>query len=267
MENIIKYPRTQHIEGSRLQAGDEDLKSVRFDVIKGTYLVLEEKVDGANSGISFSDTGKLLLQSRGHYLNGGYAERQFDLFKTWAGAFQHDLYELLGTRYIMYGEWMYAKHTVFYDTLPHYFMEFDIYDKQERVFLSTKARQALLREFEFIVSVRILYEGKLDTLEALKGYLGASAFRSARAEQQLQEQCLKLGLDEEKVSAQTDDQPLMEGIYIKQENEDEVVNRFKFVRASFLTSILNSETHWADRPIVPNLLAEGCDLFSAGNGV
>ncbi len=40
------------------------------------------------------------------------------------------LYELLKDRYIMYGEWLYAKHTVFYDNLTHYFMEFDIYDKK-----------------------------------------------------------------------------------------------------------------------------------------
>lgn len=33
MEKIYKYPRTRHIEGSRLQKGDEDLKSVKFDYI------------------------------------------------------------------------------------------------------------------------------------------------------------------------------------------------------------------------------------------
>ncbi len=82
MENILKYPRTRHVEGSRLQTGDEDLKSILFQDIQGQFLVLEEKVDGANSGISFSDEGKLLLQSRGHYLNGGYGEKQFDLFKV-----------------------------------------------------------------------------------------------------------------------------------------------------------------------------------------
>ena len=48
MERIYKYPRTRHLEGSREQAGDEDLKTVKLAELQGKYLVLEEKVDGAN---------------------------------------------------------------------------------------------------------------------------------------------------------------------------------------------------------------------------
>ena len=44
---IRKYPRTQHIEGSRLGVGDEDLSQVRFEEILGRPIVIEEKVDGA----------------------------------------------------------------------------------------------------------------------------------------------------------------------------------------------------------------------------
>ena len=35
--DIIKYPRTPHLEGSRLQPGDEDLSQVPFSYIKGKY--------------------------------------------------------------------------------------------------------------------------------------------------------------------------------------------------------------------------------------
>ena len=49
-EQILKYPRTCHLEGSRLQPGDEDLDQVSLDALQGTYLVIEEKVDGANAG-------------------------------------------------------------------------------------------------------------------------------------------------------------------------------------------------------------------------
>ncbi len=112
MEQIYKYPRTRHLEGSRKQVGDEDLKNVKFSELKEKFLVLEEKVDGANCGISFGKDKKMYLQSRGHFLNGGYGERQFDLFKLWAGCFEESLRQLLGDRYIMYGEWLYAKHTV-----------------------------------------------------------------------------------------------------------------------------------------------------------
>ena len=75
---IKKYPRTPHLQGSRLQPGDEDLSQIPFDCIRGKLIVVEEKVDGANCAISFDDDGQLLLQSRGHYLTGGYRERHFN---------------------------------------------------------------------------------------------------------------------------------------------------------------------------------------------
>src|SRR5512147_1209569 len=111
MYQIRKYPRTQHIEGSRLQPGDEDLEAVPFRDIAGRHLVVEEKIDGANCGISFSPGGELLLQSRGHYLTGGARERHYNLFKQWASTHAAAIYDRLGDRYVLYGEWLYAKHT------------------------------------------------------------------------------------------------------------------------------------------------------------
>lgn len=128
--HIKKYPRTPHLEGSRLQAGDEDLSQIPFSDIAGRHIVVEEKVGGANSAVSFDRDGTLLLQSRGHYLTGGWRERHYNLFKQWAGVHREALYAVLGSRYIMYGEWMYAKHTVYYDALPHYFLEFDVLDRE-----------------------------------------------------------------------------------------------------------------------------------------
>ena len=58
----------------------------------------------------------------------------------------------------------------------------------------------------------------------------------------------------------------MEGIYIKVEDKDYVTDRLKFVRGSFLNTILDSESHWADRPIVANGLADGVDLFDMQEG-
>ena len=88
---IHKYPRTPHIEGSRLQPGDEDLSQIPFDEIKDRHLVVEEKIDGANSAVSFERDGKLLLQSRGHYLTSGYRERHYNLMKQWAMAHRDPL--------------------------------------------------------------------------------------------------------------------------------------------------------------------------------
>jgi hypothetical protein len=41
-----------------------------------------------------------------------------------------------------------------------------------------------------------------------------------------------------------------------------VLGRYKWIRASFLTSVLDSGSHWLNRPIVPNQLASGVELFA-----
>lgn len=262
MEQIYKYPRTRHLEGSREQVGDEDLKCVKFDELAGKYLVLEEKVDGANCGVSFGTDGKMYLQSRGHFLNGGYGERQFDLFKMWAGCFEDRLRQLLGRRYVMYGEWLYAKHTVFYDKLPHYFMEFDVFDKEEGKFFSTRKRREFLSQTPFVASVRVLDQGNYESVGQIAEWIGASLFVSEDAERSFAAQCQKGGVDPERARSQTDLSGIMEGIYIKVEDGDYVTDRLKFVRGSFLNTILDSESHWASRPIVANRLADGVDLFA-----
>lgn len=266
MEQIFKYPRTSHLEGSRAQLGDEDLKCAKLDEIQDKYLVLEEKVDGANCGISFGSDGKMYLQSRGHFLNGGYGERQFDLFKLWAGCFEDRLRQLLGSRYVMYGEWLYAKHTVFYDQLPHYFMEFDIFDKREQRFYSTRKRREFLRSAPFIRSVRVLTEGTFGTLDAIAKWIGPSLFISGEVQNCFLTQCKKSGVDSELAARQTDLTGIMEGIYIKVEDGDYVTDRLKFVRGSFLNTILDSESHWVNRPIIANCLADGVDLFAIQEG-
>ena len=86
MIDLVKYPRTHHLEGSRLQPGDEDMDSVPFRDIEGRFLVVEEKLDGANAALRFDASGRLHLQSRGHFLAGGAREKHFDLFKQWAAA-------------------------------------------------------------------------------------------------------------------------------------------------------------------------------------
>lgn len=254
MEQIYKYPRTRHVEGSRKQAGDEDLNSVKFVEIRGKYLVLEEKIDGANCGISFGEDGRLYLQSRGHFLNGGYGERQFDMLKVWAECFREGLWQVLGSRYVMYGEWMYAKHSVYYDALPHYFLEFDILDRETGKFLDTPSRKALTCRMP-VVSVPVLKTGSFSDQKELLDLIGPSLYIRPGHMERLRAYCEKEGLDGERQCRETEGSGLMEGLYIKVEEGGCVTERLKYVRASFMQCILASESHWIDRPIVPNQLA------------
>ena len=260
---MFKYPRTHHLVGSRLQDGDsaEGQVSVASLLKSGASLVWEEKVDGGNVGISFVD-GRMMLQSRGHYLQGGARERQFDLFKQWAAVHEEMLYLVLGERYVMYGEWLYARHSVFYDALPHYFMEFDILDRERGAFLSTPARRGML-DGTGIVSVPVLDGGAVrrdadvrllvrDSLFKTEGWRGAL---SAAAE--------AAGLDPAKVAGEGDTSRLAEGVYLKVERGDETVGRYKWIRRSFVQAILDDGVHWSQRPMVVNGLAPGVDLFAA----
>jgi len=255
---VLKYPRTPHIESSRKQVGDEDLDSIPFDEIKGRFLVVEEKVDGANCGISFEE-GVMMLQSRGHYLTGN-DHRQFDLFKSWAFCMQNQLHAVLGNRYIMYGEWVFAKHTIFYDALPHYFLEFDIFDREQSVFLGTQTRHEMLDGLK-VVSVPVLKRDKFKDLEPLVSLVEKSAFKTNENQDHLLIAAIAAKLDPEQVSSETDSSLLMEGLYIKDETSGIVDERYKWVRADFLQAIKKSGSHWMKRTIVQNSLVSGTDVF------
>ena len=250
-DSIIKYPRTPHIEGSRLQPGDEDLSQVPFSQIAGRHIVIEEKIDGANSAISFTPDGELRLQSRGHFLTGGYREKHYNLFKQW-GAVQRDrLWQVLGCRYIMYGEWLYAKHSIYYDALPHYFMEFDILDRETDRFLDTATRREMLRNLP-VCSAAVLAEGSFSRMEDVLKYLGDSNYIMPDHIAHLRAAAEKEGLDADRICRETDHRRTMEGLYIKVEEDGQVTQRVKFVRGTFLQVVEESQTHWLERPIVPN---------------
>lgn len=230
-ESIRKYPRTPHLKGSCQQAGDEDLEVRNFSELIGRTVVVEEKVDGANCGISFTERG-LRLQSRGHYLTGGRREGQFDLFKAWAWSNLEILNGILGQRYIMYGEWLHATHHVFYDALPWFFIALDVFDKDRGIFLGTSERLRAIQG-SGIHCAPVLFEGFLNTNHDLAQLLGTSRFVTPHLIRALQVACADAGLDSSGLTGRIDVSGLMEGLYVRVESGGQVVDRFKWIRAGF----------------------------------
>jgi len=253
---FIAYPRTRHIKGSNFQVGDHDMKSISISELYGKNLVVEEKIDGANAGISF-ENGKLMLQSRGHYLVGGPREKHFNLLKQWATTVSDSLYLILGNRYIMFGEWMYAKHTVYYDNLPHYFMEFDLYDKNIKQFLSTDNRREYYTSIApgIIESVKVVSSGEFERITDFSDLIVESNFITENRDIELVASAAAVGVDELTVKSHTDMSRDMEGLYVKWEDSGIVKGRYKFVRSTFTNKILEQEQHWLDRPIIKNGLS------------
>lgn len=259
---IQKYPRTAHLEGSRLQTGDEDHQNIPYRHLSGRFIVVEEKLDGANVGVSFSDGAELLLQSRGHYLAGGGREKQFNLFKAWAVAHEAALLERLQDRYILYGEFMHKKHSVFYDCLPHLMNEFDIFDRSRAVFLSTEARRQLLGTAP-VLAVPVLYAGVAPPrLADLLQLVRHSYAKTANWRSRFEEVVLREGFDLGKAWAMADKSDRMEGLYIKVEEDGQVLERYKWVRSDFVQAILDAGQHHSTQPYIPNQLANGVDIFA-----
>jgi hypothetical protein len=163
----------------------------------------------------------------------------------------------------MYGEWVYAKHSIYYDHLLHYFIEFDVLDKTTGRFLSTGKRQELLRGLP-LTSAPVLHSGHIRSVKQLKGLIRPSAFQTAQWRGALRAACIERGLDAARALAETDDAGLMESLYLKVEDEMQAVERYKFLRASFAQMIEEPGGHWLERPIVPNRLRAGVDIFAEG---
>ena len=251
MEQILKFPRTKHLTGSGLQAGDGDLPQVDAGALAGRSVVITEKIDGANAGLSFDAEGRLWLQSRGHYLTGGHRERHFDLFKQWASGHAAALRDRLSDRFLIYGEWLFARHTAFYDALPDYFVEFDVFDRAERRFLCAEARRALLDGLP-VASAPVVWSGVFPRGLDLMALIGPSAFKTEGWREALTRAAEAAGVDVERAHQQADPSILMEGLYIKIEEGGQVVERLKLVRPGFTQAINDADGHWLDRPIVRN---------------
>lgn len=240
--DFTKYPRTPHLFGSKGTDDDKHMGEAESKAfIADESLIVEEKIDGTNVGIHFTDSGELVLQCRGHLITEGM-HPQYDLFKQWTTAKRHVLEEMLANRWILFGEWVYARHSVHYRKLTHYFYEFDVYDKEQKVFLDLEGRLGLL-EGTGIQTVPVIHTGKVvrDDLEDL---IGPSRFDSHF---------------ENPATNRPDN--LMEGLYLRTELNGVVTGRAKFVRPEFVEKIKQS-THWQHQQMVPNLLADDVDIWS-----
>ncbi len=239
--DFVKYPRTPHLFGSRGTSDDKHLgerESLAF--LADESLIVEEKIDGTNVGIHFAG-GELMLQCRGHQITEGM-HPQYDLFKQWTIVKRGVLEEVLRDRFIMYGEWMYARHSIHYLELPHFFFEFDIFDKAAALFLTLEQRTEML-DGSGIETVPIVHRGKQKKSE-LELLIGVSAFGASF---------------DNPLTGGTDDR--MEGLYFRSEDETQVTGRAKFVRPEFIEKIKQS-THWQQQKMVPNELVDGVDIWS-----
>lgn len=221
-DDFFKFPPTPHlatlgdvdIRGDKVMSDSERNEFLRHD------LVVEEKVDGANLGISYDKAGNIRAQNRGAYLHLPGAG-QWKKLKEWLDPRTDALFEHLTEHYILFGEWCYAQHSVFYDRLPDWFLGFDIYDKRVGRFLSFSHRNECFNKMK-IAQVPTIERGRY-ALSDLNRLLYNSAFS---------------------------DQPA-EGLYLRHDQNEWLSQRAKLVHPTFIQSV---GKHWSRSAIRPNRL-------------
>ena len=110
----------------------------------GRLVCIEEKVDGANLGISVGEDMQLRVQNRSHFVN-SKTHAQFSTLDSWLEENSGTLYELLQSGdLVLFGEWLYAKHSIHYTRLPGLFMAFDLFDRKAGRFFSWRERNRRL---------------------------------------------------------------------------------------------------------------------------
>ena len=225
--SVLKFPRTRHLYGVG-SVGRDDLLMSADDVkpFHDNYVTIEEKIDGANLGISFDQSYQVIFKNRGKLINSS-SGTQWSRLELWYDTHKTELFELLSDRYSLYGEWMVARHGISYTALPDYFIAFDLYDKRTCRFLGITARDLLLSKTSISV-VKTLSAKVHPTKDDILSLLATKSFYTKET---------------------------IEGLYLRIDSEDGMWlnQRAKIVNAEFLEGI--EEGHWASRVMEKNLLA------------
>jgi len=126
-----KYEKTYRIVSEKIRvAGKLNLSyEDQRALLKGHSILIEEKMDGANTAIIRGKGDKWTLQKR-RGLADTHAHEQFAFFWNWARANEEKILQI-PEGWIVYGELMYATHHIFYDELPDYWLAFDVWNEKD----------------------------------------------------------------------------------------------------------------------------------------
>ncbi len=223
MTDFFRFPHTPHIAwlGEGSPRDDKVLTPDEIARLLSGPVVIEEKLDGANLGLSVGSDGLVRAQNRGHYLEHPFPG-QFEKLEIWLRQHEDRLFDALGEDLILFGEWCAARHSLDYSRLPDWFVGFDVYDRRREAFWSTTRRDALLSALG-LPAIRRLAAGEY-TVDGLKALVlgSGSNYRDG----------------------------VLEGIVIRHEDPDWLLDRAKLVRHDFTQAILE---HWRKRRIEWNL--------------
>ncbi len=112
-----KYPRTYHLPWSPGRASDDKCMDDVSSLL-GVPLIVTEKMDGGNVCL---ERENCFARSHGQ----PPTHRSYDAFK----GMHARLKGLIKSTHQVFGEWLYAKHSIYYDNLPSYLMVIGVRNK------------------------------------------------------------------------------------------------------------------------------------------
>lgn len=166
------YQRIPHLSKSISQMTHDDIE-VEEKIVFPLECWVQEKVDGANMGVSW--TSGPVLRNRNNILKKGYIEKetpaklQFRPAWNWIHDNREDIMkiqDICKSQITIYGEWLYAKHSIEYNKLPDYFIAYDIYICEEDKFLSPVEFEKVISQtnINYIKSKKIVFNNIFDVV-------------------------------------------------------------------------------------------------------
>eukprot|EP01095_Lingulamoeba_sp_RSL-Kostka_P014036 TRINITY_DN59_c0_g1_i2.p1 TRINITY_DN59_c0_g1~~TRINITY_DN59_c0_g1_i2.p1 ORF type:complete len:276 (+),score=67.49 TRINITY_DN59_c0_g1_i2:2-829(+) len=182
-------------------------------------LVIQEKVDGANVAVHFEEEWQPIFQKRGNLIQQGEKWKMYGVFQQYVWEHCQDFFDIIGTEYIIYGEWLWQQHNVYYENLPDYFMCFDIMHKETKEFLSyNRLLESVGNRFN---CVPLLYASEIRENENV-------LLDIERSKGQNFEDFVHSCIQQSNYGSET-----AEGVYIRIEDVDKVIDRVKVRRMDF----------------------------------
>ncbi len=173
------FPRTPHLPGSSVEDDDRTMPREELDRLCRTCeVVLQEKVDGTNVGVFFLSEAQPVCQKRAGLL-ASREKKQYNVFRNWVWQRVEALWPVLGTRWVLFGEWLWQTHAVAYDALPDFFLGYDLLDRASQRFATTREVEAAVGQV--VALLPELWRGRVSSADALQALLSSHLVRSAYA--------------------------------------------------------------------------------------
>jgi len=174
------YPRVPHLFATAgVNREDAVLTKAGARALLGSPVLVEEKLDGANVVIWINGHGAIEVAGRAGP-NARDRSRQLGPLRQWALTRADAFRKLLGGGRVLYGEWLWFAHGVYYDGPPAWLIALDLFNG-ETGWLAPEERDAHCREVGLCVPPR-LGAGLFEDTAALDALLGPARYGTDLAE-------------------------------------------------------------------------------------